>query len=124
MRVVPEEDGAGREISGETIFNIVTLLQGRAWDMVEDIGLSDLEATNGYNVVFERLDRGFKYDAMTELPDDFETFFIKLHRRTGQTLQDYQGEFTKVEPTPSSSQRRSEPGGSFDEAASAESRDS
>ena len=50
---------AGRK--GETIFNIVTLLQGRAWDMVEDIGLSDLEATNAYNLVFDRLDRGFKY---------------------------------------------------------------
>ena len=65
--------------------------------MVEDIGLSDLEATNAYNVVFERLDLGFKYDAMTEFPDDFETFFIKLHRKHGQTLQDYQVEFTKVE---------------------------
>ena len=49
------------------------------------------------HLVFDRLDRGFKYDAMTELPDDFETFFIKLRRRNGQTVQDYQGEFTKVE---------------------------
>ena len=118
---------AGR--SAETIFNIVTLLNGRAWDMMEDIGLTDLEAANAYNMVFERLDRGFKYDAMTELPDDFETFFIKLHRRNGQTLRTTKASSPKwngswMQRIPSSFLRRCEPGGSCAEAVSAENSDS
>ena len=42
--------------------------------------------------VFARLDTAFKPDLMTELPDDFEAFFVKLERRSGQTLQEYQTE--------------------------------
>ena len=34
---------------------------------------------------------------MTELPDDFEAFFVKLQRKAGQTLQEYQTEFGRVE---------------------------
>ena len=44
-----------------------------------------------------RLDSGFRYDPLTELPDDFELFFIKLQRKGGQTLQDYMTDFTKAE---------------------------
>lgn len=44
-----------------------------------------------------RLDSGFRYDPLTELPDDFETFFVKLQRKGGQTLQDYMTDFTKAE---------------------------
>ena len=34
---------------------------------------------------------------MTELPDDFESFFIKLHRKAGQTLQEWSAEFLRAE---------------------------
>ena len=85
----------GRE--AETVFNIVTLLQGKAWDLVEDFTMEQLAASNAFDAVFARLDSGFRYDPLTELPDDFEMFFVKLQRRQGQTLQDYMTEFTKAE---------------------------
>ena len=44
----------------ETVFNIVTLLQGKAWDLVEDFSMEQLSATNAYEAVFARLDTGFK----------------------------------------------------------------
>lgn len=59
--------------------------------------MEQLSATNAYEAVFARLDTGFKYDPLTELPDDFEQFFVKLQRRQGQTLQDYMTDFTKSE---------------------------
>lgn len=73
----------------ETVFNIATLLQGRAWDLVEDMGVDDLKAEGSYQAVFKRLDAAFKYEPLTELPNDFEAFFVRLQRKQGQTLQDY-----------------------------------
>ena len=64
--------GRGRD----TIFNIVTLLTGKAWDTIDDLSMEALQEDTGYQQVFDRLDRAFKYEAMTELPEDFETFFI------------------------------------------------
>ena len=86
---------AGR--SKETVFNIVTLLSGKAWDLVDDIPMETLESEDGYKVVFERLDRGFKYDALTELPEDFENFFVRLHRKSNHTLQEYTADFARAE---------------------------
>ena len=85
----------GRE--AETVFNIVTLLQGKAWDLVEDFSMEQLVASNAFDAIFARLDSGFRYDPLTELPDDFEQYFVKLQRKPGQTLQDYVTEFTKAE---------------------------
>ena len=70
----------------ETVFNIVTLLSGRAWDVVEDLTVEELSATDAYDKVFGRLDATFKYEPITELPSDFESFFIGLQRRGGQTV--------------------------------------
>ena len=81
----------------ETVFNIVTLLTGKAWDLVEDFSVEQLAATNAFEAVFARLDSGFRYDPLTELPDDFELFFIRLQRKSGQTLQDYMTDFMKAE---------------------------
>ena len=86
---------AGRK--QETIFNIVTLLTGKAWDMIDDLSTETLQSEGGYNAVFERLDRGFKYEPLTELPEDFETFFVKLSRKPSQTLQEYAAEFSRAE---------------------------
>ena len=86
---------AGR--SKETVFNLVTLMTWRAWDLVEDIPIDVLQGDEGFKRVFERLDRGFKFDALTELPEDFETFFVKLQRRSGQTLQEYSADFARAE---------------------------
>ncbi len=81
----------------ETVFNIVTLLAGRAWDVVEDLTVEELSATDAYEKVFGRLDATFKFEPITELPADFESFVIGLQRRGGQTVQEYQTEFMRVE---------------------------
>ena len=86
---------AGR--SKETVFNLVTLMTGRSWDLVEDISIEVLQSEDGFKRVFERLDKGFKFDALTELPEDFETFFVKLQRKSGQTLQEYAADFARAE---------------------------
>ena len=80
----------------ETVFNLVTMMTGRSWDLVEDLDVEQL-STDGFNKVFQRLDRGFQFDPLTELPGDFERFFISLSRKHGQTLQDYTQEFTHAE---------------------------
>ena len=85
---------AGR--AKETVFNLVTLMTGRAWDLVEDLDVEQL-SNEGYQKVFERLDKGFQFDPLTELPGDFEKFFMSLSRKQGQTLQDYTVEFTPAE---------------------------
>ena len=69
---------AGR--STETAFNIMAALAGRAWGACEDLAMADLESTNGTAVLLARLDSVFKYDAITELPADFETFFMHTRR--------------------------------------------
>ena len=86
---------AGRE--KETVFNIVTLLTGRAWDLIEDLSIDDLKKENAYVTVCARLDAAFKFEPLTELPNDFEAFFVKLQRRSGQTLQDYAQDFQYAE---------------------------
>jgi hypothetical protein len=70
----------------ETVFNLVTLLQGRAWDCLEDLTVEDLAKPEACATVFERLDAAFKFDAMTELPSDFESY-----------LQEYQAEYLHTE---------------------------
>ena len=83
--------------SPETIFNIVTLMTGKAWDTVEDMTVEQLQESGAYAEIFRRLDEVYSQDAMTELPEDFEQFFVKLQRRASQTLQDFQSEFTRAE---------------------------
>lgn len=87
-------DLAGR--SKETVFNLVTVMTGRSWDLVEDLSVDDL-SNDGFKKVFERLDKAFQFDPLTELPGDFEKFFITMNRRSGQTLQDYTQDFTYSE---------------------------
>ncbi len=77
----------------ETVFTIVILLQGRAWDLLEDMGVDDLKSEGSYKAVFKRLDAAFQYEPLTELPNDFEAFFVRLQSRQGQTLQDYAQDF-------------------------------
>ena len=72
-------------------------MTGKAWDLVDDIPIDSLEGDEGYKVVFDRLDRGFKYDALTELPEDFENFFVRLHRKANHALQEYTAEFARAE---------------------------
>ncbi|CAJ1363562.1 unnamed protein product [Effrenium voratum] len=86
---------AGRQ--QEVVFNLVTLMTGRDWDLVDDMEMADLQKEHALDKVFARLDSAFEPDLMTELPDDFEAFFVKLQRKAGQTLQEYETEFGRVE---------------------------
>ena len=83
-------------ITKETVYNIVAMLTGRAWDLVEDLDIEQLDS-HSFNKVFARLDAAFHFDPLAELPSDFEAFFMKLSRRSGQTLQEYNQEFTHTE---------------------------
>ena len=64
---------------------------------MEDLTVEDLAKSEAYATVFERLDAAFKFDAMTELPSDFESYFVKMQRKNGQTLQEYQAEYLHTE---------------------------
>ena len=68
----------------EVVYNLVTMLTGKAWDLVEDMSMEQMPAAGAYDEVFRRLDGGFRYDPLTELPDDFEQFCMKLQRRNNQ----------------------------------------
>lgn len=81
----------------ETVFNLVTLLTGHAWDVIEDMTVDDLSQSDSFAKVFARLDSAFKYDPLTELPADFEAYFVKLQRKAGQTVQEYQQEYLRIE---------------------------
>lgn len=81
----------------ETVFNLVTLMSGQAWDCVEDMTVDDFAKDNAYDLVMARLDRAFQYEAMTELPQDFENYFVKMQRKANQTLQEYQAEYLHIE---------------------------
>ena len=86
---------AGRQ--KETVFNLVTMMSGKAWDLVEDLPVAEMEKDESFDKIFERLDKGFRYDPLTELPDDFEAYFIKLQRRSNQTLQEWSAEYLRAE---------------------------
>ena len=86
---------AGRQ--KETVFNLVTVMVGKAWDLVEDLPVSEMKKEEGFTKLFERLDKGFSYEPLTELPDDFEAYFIRLQRKSGQTLQEWSAEYLRTE---------------------------
>ena len=80
-------DLAGRK--SETAFNIMSSLKSRAWDACEDLSMEVLESDRGMKEILQRMDAVFKYDAITELPQDFENFFIQLQRKRNETMQEY-----------------------------------
>ena len=80
-------DLAGRKT--ETAFNIMSSLKNRAWDACEDLTMEVLESERGMKEILVRLDAVFKYDAMSELLQDFENFFIQMQRKRNETMQEY-----------------------------------
>lgn len=71
------------ELSGrksETTFNILSSLKNRAWDACEELAMDVLESDRGMREILSRLDSIFKFDAITELLQDFENFFISMQR--------------------------------------------
>ena len=64
-----------------------------------------MEKEESFEKIFERLDKRFRYDPLTELPDDFEAYFIKLQRRSNQTLQEWSAESASRAATDDDSRR-------------------
>ena len=68
-------------------------LTGIAWDTCES--LSDdpkaLEEEKAFDVLMDMLDKRFKHDKSTELPEAFEEYFYKANRKNKETLFDYIG---------------------------------
>ncbi|CAK9113644.1 unnamed protein product [Durusdinium trenchii] len=83
--------------TNEVVYNLVTLMTGKAWDLAEDMTMEQMSGDDAYDLLFTRLDRGFRFDPLTELPDDFEQYFVKLQRKPHQTLQDYMNDYTRCE---------------------------
>ena len=83
--------------TSEVVYNLVTLMTGKAWDLVEDMTMDQMSGDDAYDLLFQRLDRGFPFDPLTELPDDVEQYFVKLQRKPQQTLQDYMNDYTRCE---------------------------
>ena len=79
----------------ETAFNVLSSLKGRAWDACEDITMEKLESTDGMKELLSRLDSVFKYDAITELPADFEHFFVTMQRQRNESMQEYTANFER-----------------------------
>ena len=50
----------------------------------------------GTSRLLKRLDTVFKYDAITELPNDFENFFMHTRRSKNQTIQEYTADFERA----------------------------
>ena len=86
-------DLAGRKT--ETAFNVMSSLKNRAWDACEDLTMEVLESERGVKEILTRLDAVFKYDAITELPQDFENFFIQMQRKRNETMQEYTANFER-----------------------------
>ena len=87
---------AGR--SSETAFNIMAALTGRAWDAVEDLQMTDLEAADGTSTLLKRLDTVFKYDALTELHAQRLRELLHAYTRRGrnQNIQEYTADFERA----------------------------
>ena len=82
----------------ETAFNVVQrreLTEGTRMGCMRRFGPGD-PGTDAMKQVLERLDRVFKYDALTELPADFEAFFVTLSRRRSQSIQEYSADFERA----------------------------
>ena len=58
--------------------------------------MDQMLSDDAYDLLFDRLDRGFINDPLTELSDDFEQLF-RLQRKPHQTLQDYMNDYTRCE---------------------------
>ena len=73
----------------ETAFNIMSSLKNKAWDACGDLSVEILESDRGMKEILARLYAVFKYDAMSELLQDFENFFIQMQRKRNETMQEY-----------------------------------
>ena len=85
-----------QEIQGrqkETALNVLAVLEGASWRQCEDIDLKDLEREDGLQTLLKRLDAQWQYDSRVEMPEAFEKFFFRLHRRHNRSLLEFCTDF-------------------------------
>ena len=75
--------------AAEGVLNLIGSQTGTAWSLLEDFPLKDLELESTFTAVLKILDAAFQYDDRVQLPSDFETYFMRFQRRSGQTLLAY-----------------------------------
>jgi hypothetical protein len=85
--------GRTKESEATVGLDLMQGLHGRAWDAVEDLDIAELEKDRGWELVLRRLDSVYKYDARTEMPTEFENFFMKLGRKPRETLLEFTTRF-------------------------------
>ena len=73
---------------------------------VDDMNVDEMAKTNSYVGIWSRRDRSFQFGSMIVAPSEFENYPMKLQRRTGPTLQEYQAEYVHTETPDNSSWHR------------------
>ena len=83
MRVEKKEDQVALTIIGQ--------LQGAAWQACEHLAddPDQLENPSAFDSLMEILDKRFRRQKITELPDVFEDYFFRGQRKPRETLFDY-----------------------------------
>ena len=78
---------AKREAEG--LLSVIRSLTGRAWKLLGNFPIEDIEKAGAFEKILKILDKAFEYDKTVQLPHDFDKYFISLHRRAGQSLLEY-----------------------------------
>ena len=73
----------------ESILNIIGLLQGTAWKLVEGFDLDKIDKEGTFDDLMKLLDNAFRSDSRVRLPQDFDAYFSHLSGKPGETLLSY-----------------------------------
>ena len=79
--------------AGESVLNILGSFSGVTWKLFEDYPVEDVEKSDAFSKILEKLDKNFEYDDRVLLPNDFEEFFNLIQRKPQQSLLTYVTEF-------------------------------
>ena len=60
---------------GESVLNILGSFSGVTWKLFEDYSVEDVEKSDAFSKILEKLDKNFEYDDRVLLLNDFEEFF-------------------------------------------------
>ena len=73
----------------EALVQLLSGLTKEAWDCCESLNMDDLEKATELVKFWEIMDRNFKYDERTEVPNLFEELFTHMWRQKDQNLMEY-----------------------------------
>ena len=75
------------------MLNILGSFSGVTWKLFEDYPIEDVEKSDAFSKILEKLDKNFEYDDRVLLPNDFEEYFNLLQRKPQQSLLAYVTEY-------------------------------